>query len=432
MTATFDCIIIGAGPAGLTAALVLARAGKSALVIERGQYPGSKNLFGGVLYSKGLNELIPNFWDKAPVERPVARWVVSALNEDASFSMDYSSKRFSEAPYNALTVLRSRFDHWYAGQVEAEGATILTDTLVEDLLWEGDRVVGVKTNRPDGDVHASVVIAADGVNSIVYRNFPMSQPQGPDDVSLGVKEILAFPKETINHRFGLSGNEGAAYTFVGAATMGIPGGGFIYTNKECISVGLVTKLSSLGQGGHRPEELLDRFKHHPRVWPLVKDGELREYQGHLIPEGGSSKKGLLYKGGLLVAGDAAKFTLSTGLRVEGANYGIASGRAAAEAVIAAGEKNDFSETGLSCYLETLKNHGVLQDLEQFKGAPHFFKNSHLYNEYPEMICQLGESLFGVEPGPKKGFGALVKEARDGRLTTFEVLKDVYAGWRGLS
>lgn len=432
MTAKFDCIIIGAGPAGLTAALVLARAGKSALVIERGQYPGSKNLFGGVLYSKGLNELLPNFWEQAPVERPVARWVVSALNEDASFSMDYTSKNFTTSPYNALTVLRSQFDHWYAKQVEAEGATILTDTVVEDLLWEGDRVVGVKTGRLEGDITADVVIAADGVNSLVYRNSPLSFPQGADDVSLGVKEILAFPKETINHRFGLSGDEGAAYTFVGAATMGIPGGGFIYTNKECISVGIVTKLSSLGQGGRRPEELLDDFKHHPRVRPLVKEGELREYQAHLIPEGYRAKTGLLYKGGLLVAGDAARFTLSTGLRVEGANYGIASGRAAAEAVIAAAEKNDFSENGLSVYLQQLEAHGIIQDMRQFKRAPHFFKNSHLYKEYPEMICQMGESLFGVDPGPKKGFGALLKAALDGRLTKFQVLKDVYAGWRGLS
>jgi electron transfer flavoprotein-quinone oxidoreductase len=432
MTATVDCIIIGAGPAGLSAALVIARAGKSALVIERGQYPGSKNLFGGVLYSKGLNELIPNFWEKAPVERPVARWVIGALNDDAAFSMEYTSKTFITSPYNALTVLRSRFDYWYARQVEAEGATILTDTLVEDLLWDGDRVVGVKTSRPDGDITANVVIAADGVNSIVYRNSPLALPQGPDDVSLGVKEILAFPKETINHRFGLSGDEGAAYTFVGSATMGIPGGGFIYTNKDCLSVGIVTKLSSLGKGGRRPEELLDDFKHHPRVWPLVKDGELREYQAHLIPEGYQAKHGLLYKGGLLVVGDAARFTLSTGLRVEGANYGIASGRAAAEALIEAHEKNDFSESGLAVYGEHLNNHGVIQDMQQFKRAPHFFKNSHLYQEYPEIICRLGESLFGVEPGPKQGFGALMNAALDGRLTKFQVLKDIYAGWRGLS
>ncbi|MBI5895468.1 MAG: hypothetical protein HZB24_05485 [Desulfobacterales bacterium] len=159
---------------------------------------------------------------------------------------------------------------------------------------------------------------------------------------------------------------------------------------------------------------------------------MREYQAHLIPEGYQAQKGLLYKGGLLVAGDAARFTLSTGLRVEGANYGIASGRAAAEAVIAAGEKKDFSKNGLAVYLRQLEAHGVIQDMRHFKRAPHFFKNANLYNAYPETICQLGESLFGVEPGPKKGIGTLFKEALDGRLTKFQIFKDAYAAWRGLS
>ena len=128
---------------------------------------------------------------------------------------------------------------------------------------------------------------------------------------------------------------------------------------------------------------------------------------------------------VLVAGDAARFTLSTGLRVEGANYGIASGRAAAEAVIDAGGRKDFSENGLSVYRQHLKTHGIIQDMQQFRHAPHFFKNTHLYKEYPEMICQLGQSLFGVEPGPKKGFGTSLKDALSGRLTKFQVLKDVY-------
>lgn len=429
----FDTIIIGAGPAGLTAALVLARAGKEVLVLERGEYPGSKNMFGGVLYSKGLHGLIPDFWDKAPIERPVARWVISALDKDASFSLDYKNTGYTKAPYNAFTVLRSKFDCWYARQAEEAGATLLTDTVVEDFLWEQGRVVGVKTGRDDGELFADVVISADGVNSLVARKGVTRKDLSSEDASLGVKEILAMPAESINRAFSLTGNEGAACTFVGASTQGIPGGGFIYTNRDKVSIGIVVKLSSLSKMDKRPEDLLEDFKRHPMIWPLIKEGENREYLAHLIPEGIRNSSKSLYKGGLLAAGDAAGFTLSTGFRVEGVNLSIMSGIAAAETIKHCGEKKDFSDKGLSIYPHLLRQYGVLADVEKFRHAPHFLKNPRLYQTYPELVCQLGESLFGVEPGPKKGLGEIVKEAREGKqLSRFDIIKDIYAGWRGLA
>jgi len=432
MAEKFECIIVGAGPAGLTAALALARAGVEVLVVERGEYPGAKNMFGGVLYSKGLHQLLPNFWDEAPVERPVARWGVSFLNHDSSMSLDFKSQQFCEAPFNAFTVLRSKFDRWFAGKVEEAGATLMTDTTVEDLLREKGRVVGVKTSRPDGDLLADVVIVADGVNSLLKRKECGIPDLSPEDVSLGVKEILALPPAAIERAFALSGGEGAAYTYVGTATQGIAGGGFIYTNKQSVSIGIVTKLSALSAQRKRPEELLEAFKRHPQIRPLIKDGELQEYLAHLIPEGRVSGTSTLFQSGLLAAGDAAGFTLSTGLRVEGANYGIMSGLAAAETVLQARSLGDFSAKGLSAYPQNLRKQGALADLERFKGAPDFFKTSRLYQEYPELACQMGKSLFGVEPGPKKGMFALLKDELKGRVTWPQMLKDAVAGWRGLS
>jgi len=347
-------------------------------------------------------------------------------------SLDFKSGQFCEAPYNAFTVLRSKFDRWYAQKVEEAGATLLTETTVEDFIQDKDRVIGVRTSRPEGELFADVVIAADGVNSLMARKGDGKQDLSPEDVSLGVKEILSLPREAIDRAFSLNGSEGAAYTYVGTATQGIPGGGFIYTNRDSVSVGIVAKLSSLSGQNRRPEDLLEAFKRHPLIWPLIKDGELQEYLAHLIPEGRRKSEESLVRDGVLAVGDAAGFTLSTGLRVEGANYGIMSGLAAAEAVLNARLIGDFSRRGLSGYLQSLKKHGALADLQTFRRAPHFFKNPRLYQEYPEIACRLGKSLFGVEPGPKKGMLSLLREELKERVSWPQMIRDAVAGWRGLS
>jgi len=426
----YDCIVIGAGPAGLTAATLLARSGMDVIVIERGEYPGAKNMFGGVLYSRGLEEIFPEFWKEAPVERPVARWVISFLNADSSFSIDYKSRHYSKPPYNAFTVLRSKFDRWHAQKAEAEGVTLVTKTTVLDLIKDNGVITGVKTDREQGDLFAPVVIAADGVNSIVKRNSILGKDLVLDEVSLGVKEILALPEEDINRNFSLSDGEGMARTFVGAATDGVPGGGFIYTNRESISIGVVVKPGSLIEKKVSPEDLLDNFKNHDLVKPIVKNGVRREYSAHLIPEGGSAERNL-YADGLIAAGDAAGFTLSTGFRTEGVNYSIMSGAAAAEAVKSAGKKNDFSAKSLSVYVKLLKDYGLLSDFKKHKNAPEFFKNPRLYETYPDLICKVADDIFTVLPGPKDGIFTKLKKSMKGRISWFRIIKDCLAGWRAI-
>jgi electron transfer flavoprotein-quinone oxidoreductase len=153
---------------------------------------------------------------------------------------------------------------------------------------------------------------------------------------------------------------------------------------------------------------------------------------HLIPEGMHASGQAIYRGGLLAAGDAAGFTLSTGFRVEGANYAMLSGMAAAEAVKEAMRRKDFSQGGLSVYPKLLRECGVLGDFGKFKHAPKLFKNSRLYTSYPEVACQFGKRLFSVEPEPKKGLFGLVRQVLHGNVSPANLMKDVFAGWRGLS
>ncbi len=431
MLGKWECVVIGAGPAGVTTALVLARSGVQVLVLERGEYPGSKNMFGGALYAKGLNELIPDFWEEAPLERPITRWVITLLGTDSSTSLRFESERFRHPPYNAFTVLRSKFDRWYAEKAQQAGATVLCEALVEDLLWEGGRVAGVRVGRQHGEVLADVVVAADGVNSLVRRRSGLRKDISASEVSLGVKEVLELPGGALERNFSLSGDEGMAQTFVGRVTNGIPGGGFIYTNRDSVSVGVVTKLSPLSASRLRPEELLEGFKRHPSIWPLLREGVTREYSAHLIPEGGGARKATLFADGILVTGDAAGFTLSTGARLEGANCAIASGIAAAEAILDAKQRGDFSKETLAVYPRLLERHGLLADMMRFRNAPKFFKNPRLYRDYPEVACALAESIFTVGPGPRAGLFKLFNEGIAGRLSWAQILKDALAGWRAL-
>ncbi len=431
MLAKWECIVIGAGPAGVTTALLLARCGVQVLVLERGEYPGSKNMFGGALYAKGLDELVPDFWEEAPLERPITRWVITLLGSDSSTSLRFESERFRHPPYNAFTVLRSKFDRWYAEKAQKAGACILCEALVEDLLWEGKKVTGVRVGREHGEVLADVVVAADGVNSIVNRKSGLTNDISALEVSLGVKEVLGLPAGALERNFSLSGDEGMAQTFVGTATRGIPGGGFVYTNRDSISVGVVTKLSPLAARGLKPEELLEGFKRHPSIWPLVREAVPREYSAHLIPEGRRVSPATLFADGILVAGDAAGFTLSTGARLEGANCAIASGIAAAEAILEAKKKGVFSREALAVYPRLLERHGLLAEMRRFGNAPKFFKNPRLYRDYPEVACAMAESLFTVGPGPRAGLFKLFNEAIKGRLSWAQILKDALAGWRAL-
>jgi electron transfer flavoprotein-quinone oxidoreductase len=428
----FDVVIVGAGPAGSTAALALARAGLKVAIFERGEQPGVKNMFGGILYyTDVLSELIPDFREQAPIERYVNRHDLIFMTDDASFSISYKDDEFNKSPYNGVTLLRAKFDPWYAGQAEAAGAFLVPETVVDDLVLEGDRVVGVSTRRTDGTVYADVVIAADGANSLLARKAGLRREFAGSSFAVAAKEILALPAETIEARFNLSDGEGVAQSFIGEATRGMEGGAFLYTNKSSLSLGVVVRLKSLQERKMSIAEVLDSFKNHPHIRPMIADVVLKEYSGHLIPEEGLNMVPQLYGNGILVAGDAAGFLVSTGLTLQGMNLAIASGFAAAQAVLAAKQKGDYSSKGLAGYKDLLKESFVLKDLKTFRHAPSFQGNPRIYELYPSLVCGVSRRIFQSTGHPRKKILNLIRAEMKGKIPLWRWLKDIIQAGRAL-
>ncbi|MBN1222092.1 MAG: FAD-binding protein [Candidatus Aminicenantes bacterium] len=419
----FDAIVVGAGPAGSACGYTLAKAGLDILVVERGKFPGAKNMWGGAYYGPLIHELFPQYWEEAPVERFIKRRKFSFLTNDSALSVEFTTKRFAEPPYNGFSVLRAKFDRWLAAKAEQAGAIVASGLQADDLLWEGGKVSGIKAGGDD--IPAAVVVACDGANSILAEKAGLRSALSPKDMKQGIKEVIQLSKELIDRRFNLTGKEGLSWEFLGTFTQGIPGGGFLYTNEDSLSIGVVVQLSGLTEKNVRADDLLEEFKLHPEVACLLKEGNMVEYSAHLIPVSGMSMIPELYGDGILVAGDAAALILATGLALEGANFAIASGAAAAETVIAAKKTGDFSKNSLAGYRSRLEQSFVLKDLKTFKKAPRFLENPRLYRQYPELLCKAAENIFTNDGLPREKTLKLLKDAMAGRISFLQISKDLW-------
>ena len=422
MTSHFDAIIVGAGPAGCSCGYTLARAGLKTLIVERGKFPGAKNMWGGAFYGPSLYELFPDFLEEAPIERYIAKHKYSLLTQDASFSVDFTSQKFSNPPCNGFSVLRSKFDRWFASKAEQAGAVVAAGLEAEDLLWEGNAVAGIIAGGDE--LPANVVIACDGVNSFLAEKAGLRGKISPRDIKQGVKEVIQLPRQVIEQRFNLHGEEGIVWEFIGSFSRGIPGGAFIYTNQESLSVGIVVQLNKLSENEVTANDLLEDFKRHPEVENLLADGQLVEYSAHLVPVGGKAMMPTLFTDGMLVAGDAAGLTLTTGLVLEGANFAIDSGVAAAETVIRAKKTGDFSKRSLAHYPERLGQSFILKDLETFKRAPLMLENPRFYKQYPELACELAEKIFISDGKPRKKFWKIFQESQRGKISLWQMIRDL--------
>ncbi|MGG5253153.1 FAD-dependent oxidoreductase [Neobacillus sp. SM06] len=430
MPEKFDVIVVGAGPAGTACAYVCAKNGLNVLLLERGEYPGSKNVMGGVLYRKQMEELIPEFWKEAPLERPVVEQRFWMMDKESVVSFGYKGLEWAVEPYNNFTVLRAHFDQWFAKKAVEAGALLINETVVKECLVENGKVVGVRTDRPDGDLFADVVVLADGVNSLLSKQLGFHKELRPDEVALTVMEVINLPKEKINDRFNLEDNQGCTIEIFGDSTQGNLGTAFLYTNKESLNIGVGTTLSSMIKAKLKPYDLLDYLKNHPMVKPMLAGGESAEYLAHLIPEGGYRSVPKVVGDGVVIVGDAAQ--LVNAIHREGSNMAMASGKMAAEAIVKAKAANDFSASRLNSYRDALYNSFIIKDLEKYKDAAHTFeKYPQYFKEYVPMMNKAASKFFTVDGTPKRDKQKDIMRSITSERGTINVLKDMYRAWKAV-
>ena len=398
----FDAIVVGAGPAGNSCAYTLAKRGLKVLQIERGEYPGSKNVQGAIMYADMLEKIIPDFREDAPLERHIIEQRAWYMDDTSYAGVQYRSDDFNEEKPNRYTIIRAQFDKWFSRRVREAGALLILETTVTDLCFSDGKVIGVKTDRAGGTLLADVVVMAEGVNGLLGSKAGLRPAPKPDTVALAVKEMHFLPSEVIEARFNVKGDEGVVIEAAGTITKGMAGTGFIYTNKESISLGIGCLVSDLTETGLAPYDLLDSFKRHPAVAPLLAGSEVKEYAAHLIPEGGYKAVPQLYGDGWLIVGDAGQFVNS--VHREGSNLAMTTGRMAAEAIFQIKARRDeMSAENLSLYQKMVEKSFVMKDLKKYKRLPDFLHTSkkHLFGTYPELVSKAAQAFLRVDGKDKK-------------------------------
>ena len=432
MNKSYQAIVVGGGPAGASAALTMARAGLDVALLERGSFPGEKNMFGGVLHRlPALEEVFPDFWERAPLERHIIKKGVTFMTGDSSFNTTIEAGNFDKPPYNGYTIFRPSFDRWLAEEAVKAGATLITRASVDTVVKKDGRVTGVTVLDRKGTLNAPIVIAADGVLSFTALKAGLRRPVfDPGQMAVGVKALIDMPSDLINERFGLVREQGFANEFVGC-TAGVRGGGFLYTNYDSLSVGLVFHLASLKESGKTPYDLLNAFLEQPQVAKMVRGGKLLEYSAHLIPEGGYDMIPELYGDGILVAGDAAALCNATGLNLEGINLASHSGVLAGQAAVAAHAAGDFGRKSLSRYKRLLDDSYVMKDLKLYRRAPKMLHNNRIYQQYPELVCGVMEYLYRIEGTPKENLSKLFLRTAREKVGLKNLAADGFSAWRAL-
>jgi electron transfer flavoprotein-quinone oxidoreductase len=276
----YDVAIIGGGSAGLAALKRLSDLNKQAILIEAGRKVGSKNISGGILYSKkpkhgktyNVEDVYPEFLQDKPVERKITQYMLHATSKDKVFTMDLTAAHEYQANFG-YSVLLNNLNGWFAKRAgesaERQGGGIVSGVHVRSLSWQDEKTV-IETDELD-TFEAKAVIAADGVNSEIAEMTGARAKFTPEQLYQGVKVIVKLPEEIIEQRFGIGPDDGAAHLFAGDITLNHIGGGFLYTNLDTLSVGAVYHFDSLMDRPSEPYTLVNALLKNPLVTEFIKD-----------------------------------------------------------------------------------------------------------------------------------------------------------------
>jgi electron transfer flavoprotein-quinone oxidoreductase len=403
----FDAIVVGAGPAGSACAYTLAKEGRSVLLLERGNTAGSKNVSGGRLYTYALELLEEGMLQRAPLQRKIVREQIMLLNERGATTVDYFNPDFGGEVPQSYSVVRASLDEWFAAEVEEKGGMVASGVVVDGLIEENGKIVGIRSGEED--MRADVVVAADGVNSLLGQKAGLFPEVNSHAVGVGVKETIELPDSLISARFALKDDEGAARVAIGC-TDGISGGAFMYTNKGSISLGIVFNPEQAAHQQRHIQDIFQDFKMHPAIQPLIEGGTSVEYGAHLVPEiglHGIPKR--LYRDGFVVVGDAAQLGINTGLIIRGMDLAIVSGIAAGRAIL----KSPVAAECGSLYMQQLEELLLLANERAYKNFHQIFELSRVFGSYPLLANDAMKFLFtvdGKQPTPMlKGLLEVVKK-----------------------